>query len=293
MRRIVWLASYPKAGNTWVRVLLTNYRRDADAPADINRLDGGPIASARVWFDEWVGVEASLLPAHVVDRLRPEVYRCLARVADEPLFMKVHDAWRLVDTGEPMFPADVTAGVVYIIRNPLDMVMSVANHYGISAEGAVERLCDSRGVTRNTVVSLHDQLRQRLGSWSEHVRSWVDESGLRVHVVRYEDLRVDTVAAFAGIVRFCGLDRESDDSGVGRVAKAVAFSAFAELSRQESETRFRERPPDADRFFRKGQVGAWRSELAEPLVRRLLDTHRATMERFGYSDGLEVMGDAS
>ncbi len=58
---IYWLASYPKSGNTWLRTLITNYLRDAETPADINELDGGPIASARLWFDEWVGVEASLL----------------------------------------------------------------------------------------------------------------------------------------------------------------------------------------------------------------------------------------
>ena len=47
MADIVWLASYPKSGNTWMRALLTNYWRDGAAPADINELDGGPIASAR------------------------------------------------------------------------------------------------------------------------------------------------------------------------------------------------------------------------------------------------------
>ena len=58
---IFWLASYPKSGNTWMRILLTNYMRNADEPADINRLDGGPIASARQVFDDNVGVEASVL----------------------------------------------------------------------------------------------------------------------------------------------------------------------------------------------------------------------------------------
>jgi aryl sulfotransferase len=56
---IVWLASYPKSGNTWLRVLLTNYLRDASEPADINQLFGAPIAGARRRFDEWVGVEGS------------------------------------------------------------------------------------------------------------------------------------------------------------------------------------------------------------------------------------------
>ena len=46
MSGIVWLASYPKSGNTWLRVLLTNYLRDTGEPADINHLLGGPGAGS-------------------------------------------------------------------------------------------------------------------------------------------------------------------------------------------------------------------------------------------------------
>jgi aryl sulfotransferase len=66
---IIWLASYPKSGNTWLRVFLTNYLRDGDQPADLNDLDGGPIASARLAFEEAVGVEASDLTQAEIERL--------------------------------------------------------------------------------------------------------------------------------------------------------------------------------------------------------------------------------
>ena len=46
---IVWLASYPKSGNTWTRAFLTAYLGDEDQAVDINDLEGGPIASSR-WF---------------------------------------------------------------------------------------------------------------------------------------------------------------------------------------------------------------------------------------------------
>ena len=110
MGKIIWLASYPKSGNTWVRVLLTNYLRNGEAPADINRLDGGPIASARLWFDEWAGIEASALDDKIIERLRPDVYRCMAIESTETLYMKAHDAWYRTDRGEPLFPPDITGG---------------------------------------------------------------------------------------------------------------------------------------------------------------------------------------
>lgn len=59
MSGIVWLASYPKSGNTWLRVFLANSLRNAETPADINALETGHIASARNLFEELAGVEAS------------------------------------------------------------------------------------------------------------------------------------------------------------------------------------------------------------------------------------------
>jgi hypothetical protein len=284
--KIVWLASYPKSGNTWLRVLLTNYLRNADAPADINKLEGGPIASARMWFDEWAGVQASALSDEVVERLRPEVYRCMARESPDTLYMKVHDAWGRTDRGEALFPPDVTARVVYILRNPLDLAASCAHHYGSGLEESVRLLCDPHYVTSRSLGGLADQLRQRLRCWSGHVSSWLDESGLPVHVVRYEDLRADPVSVFGGVLRFCGLTHDEE-----RLRKAVAFSDFEELQRQEQAAGFRERSMKAPGpFFRRGEVGAWKEELPPELAQAVIAAHAPTMRRFGYLDEHEDSG---
>jgi hypothetical protein len=278
MAKFIWLASYPKSGNTWMRALLTNYRRQADVPADINDLEGRPIASTRRWFDEWCGVEASALPDEVITRLRPEVYRCMAADASETIFMKVHDGWGRTDQGQALFPADITAGVVYILRNPLDLATSCAHHWGVSLEQAVDNLCNPDYATARTPGELSDQLSQRLGSWSDHVRSWMDESGLPLLPVRYEDLYAAPQAVFGEVVRFCGLPWQAE-----QVRKAVAFADFAELQRQEQAAGFRERSFKAPGpFFRRGQVGAWRDELPPALAERLRQEHEAVMRRCGY-----------
>jgi len=275
--KIIWLASYPKSGNTWMRVLLTNYLRDGALPADINQLDGGPIASARVWFDEWAGIEASALDEAAIETLRPEVYRCLLREAPGTLYMKVHDAWGHTPRGDALFPPDVTAGVVYLLRNPLDLAPSCSHHWGVSVEQASENLCDSAFAGAG---SLADQLRQQLRSWSEHAHSWLQESGLPVYRVRYEDLRRDPEMVFGGVVRFCGLPWDQD-----RVRKAVAFSDFSELRRQEQSNGFWERPPRSSApFFRKGGTGSWREELPENLAQRLIQNLGESMRHFGYLD---------
>lgn len=280
MGKIFWLASYPKSGNTWMRILLANYLHNADVPVDINKLDGGPIASSRAWFDEWAGIEASALDDAIIERLRPEVYRCLARETKKTLFMKAHDAWGLTDRNQPLFPADVTAGVVYIMRNPLDLAAACAHHWGTNITIAVNNLTNPNFALARSFGGLSDQLQQYLGSWSSHVQSWLDESGLPVHLVRYEDLRCDPSSVFGEAIRFCGLPFDAE-----RVHKAVAFSDFAEVQRQERAKGFRERPTSASApFFRRGQAGAWREELPPDMMQRIIAAHGPVMRRFGYLD---------
>lgn len=108
MGRIVWIASFPKSGNTWVRIFLTNYLRGTEAPAHINRLDVDLISSSRRVFDSMAGVESSELTDAEVQDVLPAVYRHLALSRDGLVFVKVHQAFDRTPSGYALFPADVT-----------------------------------------------------------------------------------------------------------------------------------------------------------------------------------------
>lgn len=285
---LFWLASYPKSGNTWMRILLTNYLRDADEPADINNLDGGPIASARAIFDDNVGIEASDLTQDEIELLRPRVYEMISDQVTEaraenanddppPPFLKVHDAYTLTTAGVPLISKAATSGAIYLLRNPLDVVESFAHHSAQSSEYIVKNMASADFAFVDKPKRLHNQLRQRLLTWSQHVTSWVDEPGLPVHVVRYEDLSANTESVFAGVLRFAGFTPDPD-----RVAKAVDFSSFDRVQAQETEAGFGEKMPGAKSFFRKGIVGSWSGTLTADLAAQVCRDHHAVMDRFGY-----------
>lgn len=277
---IVWLASYPKSGNTWFRVFLTNLLRDSDRPAIINELAGGPIASARWLFDEAVGYDSGNLTSDEVDLLRPEVYRYEAEATKEPLFLKVHDAYTLLPDGRPLFPSEVTHGVLYFIRNPLDVCVSFAHHFGHeNYDRMVQDMADEQRHFCDIQTMELKQLRQKLLTWSQHVSSWVEAPHLRIHVVRYEDMKLDPEATFKSAAAFAGLPDDAE-----RVRRAVKFSDFPELSRQEKQGSFRERLPGARSFFRKGEVGSWRAALTPQQAQRIIANHADVMRRFGYLD---------
>jgi hypothetical protein len=278
MANLTWLASYPKSGNTWMRILLANAR--AGGPVDINTLSrhGMPGGFSRAMFDRYCGLKSSTLPASVVERLRPDMYRMLAAQATAPLVLKVHDAWRATVRGEPLFPAEVTAGVIYVLRNVLDVAASAADHWGVDCATAVTRLCDpdlGRASGRN---ALSPGVRQILGSWSSHIEGWVDRSGLPLLLIRYEDMIADTEEVLRKVTAFqrWDIDRET-------ITQAVINSHFTHLQESERAFGFREISPKARTlFFRRGHVNSWRDELAPDLVRRLVDAHGDMMRRFGY-----------
>jgi aryl sulfotransferase len=277
MGGIIWLASYPKSGNTWFRVFLTNLLRDPEEPADINALEATPISSARAIFDDETGIAAADLTPEEIDRLRPRIYEQLAESATETLFMKVHDAWTLLPDGSPLLSAAATRGAIYFIRNPLDVAISYAHHNGTDVDKAITSMGNGNHMLCGKPDRLPSQLRQKLLTWSGHVESWLQAPGRRVYVMRYEDMLARPLETFSGAVAYAGLPHDRQ-----KIAKALRFSDFKTLQAQEKDKGFNEKSPASDLFFRNGQAGQWKERLTPEQVDRLVHDHGEVMRRFGY-----------
>lgn len=277
MKRIFWLASYPKSGNTWFRVFYTNLIKNSDRPAIINELESDGIASSRDLFDEAAGICSSDMTHDEIDRMRPGVYETLSEDSDETIYMKIHDAYTMTEKGHPLVSEKATLGALYFIRNPLDVAISFAHHNANSIEKMIGKMADDSYAFCDKNDRLHNQLRQRLLSWRSHVLSWVEAPELNLHIVRYEDMLHHKEATFTKAAKFAGLP---DDPA--RIQKALAFSRIEELQAQEKEQGFQEKNPRATSFFRKGETGSWRETLTEEQTARIINDHQDVMQRFGY-----------
>ncbi|HUE10897.1 MAG TPA: sulfotransferase domain-containing protein [Steroidobacteraceae bacterium] len=291
MTRTIWLASYPKSGNTWFRMLVANLFAKDGKPVDINDLpERSGIASARGPFDYLLLIDSSLLTLDEIDCLRPRLYEELARGADDdeydaaeelpPVrFVKVHDAYTLTPKGEPLLAGRRGAdGAIVIVRDPRDVAPSFANHRRGSIDDAITFLNNQGAGFSTKPQRLYPQLRQWLPGWSGYMESWLDQTDIPVHLVRYEDMQADTIATFRRALDFAGFPASDDD-----IRRAVAFADFAELKSQEQAKGFRDGPMrPGGLFFRRGKAGGWRDELTAAQVARIEAAHAPMMRRLGY-----------
>lgn len=277
MAGIVWLVSYPKSGNTWLRIFLANLLYPDQAPVDINNLPGMNLSGCdRRLFDELSGLESSDLDADTIDELRPDFYRLLAARSEQTLYVKLHDAYTLNRSGKPLFPSDVTQQVVYLLRNPLDIAVSWAHHRGVPIAQCVTDILDPTTEIHAHGRLMRLQLHQRLLDWSGHVKSWVD-APLPCHVMRYESMCKQPLSQFRSVSDALGLGFSKE-----AIEDALTHADFRSLQQTEERRGFLERAPHCERFFRSGRSGEGRCNLTTEQIASIEEDSQETMARFQY-----------
>jgi hypothetical protein len=273
MGALVWLASFPKSGNTWMRVFLHNLLQNPAQPLPINQIDRFTLGDSQVsWYYKHGKKLGTELTLEDLAALRPKVHRDMMSAHPDSVFVKTH-SYMGESCGVPLITMECTAGAIYIVRNPLDVALSYANHLGLSIDDAITAMEREGGLS----LARETNITEFLNSWSTNVKSWTQIPHPGLHVVRYEDMLDKPAQTFAKVAKFLGLKPPKE-----RLMKAIRFSSFKELSKQEEKTDFKERSVHAKKFFRSGKKDQWREHLTDEQVRRIVDTHREQMQRFGY-----------
>ena len=273
MSKIIWLASYPKSGNTWMRAFLHNLFRDPEEAYDINKITDFSTSDSSIdWYtaqDKRNWTEWSALD---VARMRRGAQLAICAWRRDDTFVKTHNA-SIIFQGYPMIYPDLTAGAIYIVRNPLDVAISLSHHYGSSIDEAITALGDE-GVGSKTNDKIIYEVHK---SWSTHVDSWTGQARPGLTVLRYEDMLANPIKAFGRLSSFLGLNPPRQ-----RLERAIERSSFKSLRAQEDTLGFKEKSPYAQRFFREGRAGQWRDVLSQAQIDQVVSVHKEQMQRFGY-----------
>jgi hypothetical protein len=273
---LIWLASYPKSGNTWARIFLSNLA--AILAGEVEKLELNAVArfshsaDFQVHFEEILGFKPTAQHCNEIAAARQKVQQKIADTFEGLIFLKTHNALG-IDRGHGMINFAVTSGAVYIVRNPLDVAISLAHHGGYGIDKAIETMASEDIETPVDDVLVHEVW----SSWSRNVASWTRKPHPAILVMRYEDMLADPLASFTALARHLRLDATP-----AQIDLAVDRSAFENLRNEEEREGFKERPQQAERFFREGRAGQWREVLMPQQIERVAETHREQMTRFGY-----------
>ncbi len=273
MSGLFWIASYPKSGNTWVRCLVASLLTGAAAPdlAALGRIC--PSGSSRAWLEEVLDIPTEDLTPDELARIRPVASREWAATGGTgPLCLKVHDCH------DPrLFPPDVATGAVYVVRDPRDVAPSWGDHMNVSVDEAIARMGRPGFILGRSIRGFRSQTEQVMGSWSENVTSWLDQTAVPVLLLRYEDLMADPLGETTRLAAFLGLAAAPES-----ITRAVAACRFEALQAAEASGGFSEKPDGMERFFRQGRSGAWREGLSQAQAARVVADHGAVLTRLSY-----------
>lgn len=274
MPGILWLASYPKSGNTWMRAFLANLILGSEKPLPLKRIgEVCPSEPAEMWFQPFAEGPVAELAASEVAALRSKAQERAVSLNKNVIPMKTHSYFG-EDYGHPIFSMRATLGAIYIIRDPRDVALSGADHFGKSVDEMIEWMANPTALAMAMPGTIVHELQS---SWSNHVESWTRWNHPGIHTVRYEDLLADPLDQFGRVARHFGISTDKE-----RVRKAVEFSSFKQLQKMEADQGFVERSLHSERFFRSGRSGGWQEKLTAEQVARIEEDHAKQMKRYGY-----------
>lgn len=276
----IWLASYPKSGNTWFRVFLSTLLGEATRSdeLDINDISTGGISSGRQYFDRYYGFDSTLLTAdEISDRRHNTFLEKSYETYDINRFVKTHEAYTF-HNNQPLLGQPNGQLAIYIVRNPLDVIPSYANHQGTDKiDKVISQVANPK---HGMCLQMHRhmaQIPQHLATWSQHVETWLDQTVMPVHLMRYEDMIANPFNTFKETLEFAGIIRSDAE-----IDSAIEATSFEKLQSQEAEKGFKEKGSKTAAFFRKGKVGSYRESLTEAQINQVVRDHEVVMKRLSY-----------
>ena len=283
---IIWLASYPKSGNTFLRTLLTSYFFTKDGNFSFEVLKNIKQFPDNGVFEK-LGIDISN---------EKEVIKNYIKVQEETnkrdgkaiRFLKTHSTLQDMD-GYKFTDLNNCLGAIYIVRDPRNIATSYSNHEQTSLDEAIERIKrfriiggikDSKDRKSETIT--------HVGSWSSHYASWKEFKKVdRYLLIKYEDLLKDTEKTFSKVLNFIyKITKTKLDLDKNKLKNVLKTTTFGNLKNLEKNSNFPEANTDLNgkkiTFFKYGPKNNWKDFLTSKNIKTLEDSFKKEMEELGY-----------
>jgi hypothetical protein len=279
---IIWLASYPKSGNTWLRSLLASYYFSKDGSFDFKLLDNiDQFPSTQFFRDKKDTFSA---PEDTSNLWLSEQEKI---TQDNKIrFLKTHNALCKINSNSFTNEKNTLAGI-YIIRDPRNIVTSLANHYQVDVNKAFDFMKDEK-------KALIEKVNERyLGfvpilSWALHQESWIKCTKFPILTIRYEDLQLETFQTFIKVIKFINkLSNLENLINETKAKKSIISCEFEKLKKLENKNGFSEAMVDKKTkkkisFFNLGRKNDYKRLLQTNLIDEMSSLYNQQIKKFNY-----------
>ena len=281
----IWLASYPKSGNTLVRAMLSSYFFSKDGKFNfelIKNIKQFPY----IGIFEKLGINIKDEKEIVKNYIKAQES---INQKNSIQFLKTH-SYLFNINNNPFTDLNNTLGVIYIVRDPRNVVTSYAHHNSISIEDSAERLTHSIEYGGN-VGSDHisDRSKVYMGSWSSNYNSWksFDDIG-KYLLIKYEDIISNKEKTLLEILNFIhqlkGINFSVDKKKIENVISSTNFDKMKDLEKKEGFIEAKVNPKTGRKipFFNLGSKNIWKNNLDETIKNKIENSFKKEMSELGY-----------
>ena len=278
---IIWLASYPKSGNTWLRSLIATYFYSKDGLFDfdlLKNIDQFPQQDYFKDFDD--NFEKPESTSDYWLKAQNKINQ------DKKIkFFKTHNA--MCKINKNLFTDENnTLGAIYIIRDPRNVVTSLANHINLNVSDAFKYMLkedNSFSYKKNGRYLAFVPLL----SWALHQKSWISSKRFPVLTIRYEDLELKTYEIFKEVLLFIKkITKSSKKINKEKIKKSIQSCEFSKMQKLEKEKGFPEawinKDKTKNKFFNLGKKNDYNELLEKKLVIEMNEKFKDQIEKFKF-----------
>lgn len=282
---IFWIASYPKSGNTWLRTLISSYYYSDNGIYSENL-----IKRIRQFPEKMHFTDFDYNQNIVTDTSRFWIKAQEKINKDNKLkFFKTHNAFGALNNNH-FTDNKNSIGVIYIIRDPRNVITSLMNHYELDNEQAIKWMTNEKNYIYDVINFDEDGYSdfQFISSWNTNYKSWLLQKKIPIKFIKYEDLLNQTFTVFKDVINFINITtRNNEKIKIDKLKNSINSTFFDKLQDMEKKNGFSEAITSKKNnkkipFFNMGPKNDWKKVLDKNLINRLNDHFEKNLIELSY-----------
>ena len=274
---IIWISSYPKSGNTYLRSFLSAYYFSKNGEFNFNLLKNIKQFPNKNFFSNKLNSFEEAVKNYVP--AQKNIFE-----SKKANFLKTHNLLGFYK-GYPFTIPEYTLGAIYIVRDPRNVILSLMNHYSLSEKEALDFITDDN---RDIHQDENDFAAYSfLSSWAKHYTSWSTTKKYRKLLIKYEELKDNKYEIFRDIIVYVNtLLNRTERVNKEKLKRAIESTEFNILKQKETKKGFVESAKDKKGkikiFFNKGFENDWKNSISSKSIKKIEAKFYNEMVNLGY-----------